>query len=207
MFDISLKASGGAAALAFVSLLGLAGPASAVPINSAAGNTNCTTSDPAPATACTTVEIGPHPAWKNPAEVSPAVWISYAETGFDGNHLAPPSDTSVVMTIQEVLTDVIANSLTFTTWADDTAAVFIDGTPVFPGNFTQGTCAVGPIGCEPDEFFTFSGPLAAGDHTITWQVFQVGTGDTPAGNPFGLLYTGSYEQREVVDAPEPIRSV
>ena len=64
---------------------------------------------------------------------------------------------------------------------------------------------MGLLAASRVSFLPFSGPITAGDHTITWEVFQVGTDTTSSNsNPFGLLYTGSYEQREVVDAPEPV---
>ena len=42
--------------------------------------------------ACTTVEIGPHALWQGNDPNPPGyggVWVSYAETGVDGNILAP----------------------------------------------------------------------------------------------------------------------
>jgi hypothetical protein len=54
---------------------------------------------------CTTVEIGPHPAWQSPDPTSPGyggVWVSYDETGYDGTVVAPTSDLPIFSIIETV---------------------------------------------------------------------------------------------------------
>ena len=146
--------------------------------------------------------IGVHSAWEpnhNGVGESGAVWISYAQTGVGGGTLAPYAGTAVVMTVVETFNAAAGSTLNLAVWTDDTSRVLIDGVEVYAPNFTQSTCANGPVGCEPDEFglinFTF---VTDGLHTITFEAFQVGTGTTTDSNPFGLLYEGT-----VTSVPEP----
>ena len=75
-------------------------------------------------------------------------------------------------------------------------------------NFTQGTCAVGVLGCEPGEGFVLDDYNlgAAGLHTIQWYVYQVGVSTNPQENPFGLLYSGSTYEGETrcLDCTTPV---
>jgi hypothetical protein len=154
------------------------------------------------------VAITPHSAWQanNPGG-SGAVWISYANTGVGGSTLAPqagsatnPSGQAVIMTVTETFSAGIGATLAMQVWADDTARVLIDGVELIAGNFSQGTCATGSIGCEPNEFgqinYTFN---TDGIHTLAFEVFQVGSGTNPTDNPFGLLYAGTL----TAAVPEP----
>ena len=56
---------------------------------------------------------------------------------------------------------------------------------MFAPNFSQGTCAIGAIGCQPGEQgliqYTFA---TSGLHTIDIDIYQIG------GGPFGVLYSG-----------------
>jgi hypothetical protein len=138
------------------------------------------------------VLITPHPAWR-PNGVG--LWVSYANTGY-GQTTPPPNSTTTPLAIfYEVFTlptPSIAGSVTV--WADDTAAVFIDGVQIWWPNFTQGTCAAGPIGCEPNEGGAVSlAGLPAGQHTLRIDAYQVG------GVTFGVLYEGWVEP-----IPEPL---
>lgn len=146
---------------------------------------------------CTTVEVGPHPAWQSPDPTSPGyggVWVSYAETGYDGNVVAPTS-SDPIFTIIESFTITSAGSIDFYIWADDTADLYFNLSSatedlVFGANFAQGTCAAGQIGCEPNEFFNLTRDLAPGTYDITMSVYQIGTGTSNTSNPFGVLYSG-----------------
>jgi hypothetical protein len=80
-----------------------------------------------------------------------------------------------------------AGSLNLSVWADDTASVFLDGAEIAHGSFTQNVCAAEPIGCVPGLEGKINLALAAGDHTLEFQVFQVGS----SGSPFGLMFTGA----------------
>ncbi|TFH49832.1 MAG: PEP-CTERM sorting domain-containing protein [Lysobacterales bacterium] len=134
-----------------------------------------------------------------------AVWVSNADTGQGGALFQPGSVTAggdavldVIFRVTEEFTIAGGGHIDFTIWADDTARVFFDDVLVsIDPNFTQGTCAVGPIGCQPDEFFNFSMDIAAGIHKIAIDTYQVGTGTDTNSNPFGLLYSGE------VTVPEP----
>jgi len=171
-------------------------------IVSEAGDDCALTADPGGP--CTTVEIGPHPAWQpNDPLGNGAVWVSYAETGVDGETTPAPSTTVPIFTIVESFTLTSTGSLDFWIWADDTADLYFNLQGAGLGlikerNTIQDVCADGSIGCEADEFYNLSAAnLSPGTYDITMSVYQVGTGTSAASNPFGVLYSGS------VTVPEP----
>src|SRR5687767_9893326 len=116
---------------AVLSLVILSAPAHAglIILNSQPGLSNSLT----PAT----VAITPHPAWQpnNPANPwnstdKPAVWISYAGTGYGDPNFQPYNGTTPVVSIFENFTSA-AGILTLNVWADDTSQVLLDGVSVF----------------------------------------------------------------------------
>jgi hypothetical protein len=157
----------------------------------------------------TTVVVGEHPSWMDDAATTPhARWVSYADTGYGGTILAPqagsvanPDGQTPVITIDETFTGVAGGSLFVRFWADDTLRVLYNGVEVKSPTFTQQTCASMPIGCEPNEFWDLNAVLTGGPDTIQMIAYQVGNGTTPSANPFGILYSGSYQ--EVAPVPEP----
>jgi hypothetical protein len=176
------------------------------------GDVNCSTQG--------AVAIDAHPLWQsaNPFDTG-AEWISYADTGYGGDHLAPPNTnppawygptsgvpTPVIMTISETLSTPFGGALTsLVAWADDTVQIWLDGQVIAIPNFTQSICANGSPGCQPDEAYSLAAPIALlpGDHTLAFDVYQVGFGITTEANPFGLMYAGSYTASDVPPVPEP----
>ena len=155
----------------------LASPAAmAAPILSGDGAETCNGG------AC--VVVAPHPAWQAPGA---GQWISYADTGYGGDTLALPGS---MWTVTEAFSTAYQSLLRLTVWADDTARVLLNGVPLNVPNMTQGTCAVGPLGCEPGEQETFALQVAAGAHSLTFEVFQTGTGLDTISNPSALMYEG-----------------
>jgi hypothetical protein len=149
-----------------------------------------------------TVAITPHSAWEpnyptNPGDASDraAVWISFADTGFGGTHFQPSAGTAPVVTIFDTFHSG-AGMLSLYVWADDTAAVLLDGNLLMPAVFTQGVCSGQAIGCRPQDKGSISAALSEGQHTLSFVLYQVGTGTDTSSNPFGLLFTGT--------APGPI---
>ena len=185
------------AVVVFLALFGFVTPAAAFPIYSQVGTTVLH------GAILPAVDIGPHGAWQpNNPFGSDAIWISYAETGIDGNVVTPTSTAAPAMTALETFWVGAGGVLDLWVWADDTAAVrlYSDAfaTTLYTPNFSQSTCAAGSIGCEPNEFGEFHYTFAtAGSYTLAIDTYQVGTGSTNASNPFGLLYTGN------VTVPEP----
>lgn len=164
----------------------------AAPIVSGDGTETCVAGVPIGNGPCNVVIVDEHPLWQPSGT---GQWISYADTGYKGTVLAPPSGTTWVFSVFEQFTVIAPSSLTLSVWADDTAGVLLDGVMLAPltgsaPNFVQQTCAKGSLGCEPAEAGVFTSALTAGAHTLEFQVYQVGTGPTPALNPFGLLYEG-----------------
>lgn len=150
----------------------------------------------------TTVVINPHPAWQPAGD---AQWVSYANTGYGGSQLAPPSGTNAIMTVTEQFNAGAGSVLNLKIWADDTARVRLNGIEMIAPNFSQGTCANGSIGCEPHEFGLLSLVLLSGGlQTLQFDVFQVGTGQDTWSNPFGILYQGTVElSSHTEQVPEP----
>jgi len=180
-----------------------AGVANADVIIVSEAGTDCTLTADALAD-CTTVEIGPHPAWQdNDPLGNGAVWVSYDETGVDGTSTPDASTTDPIFTILESFTLTGTGSLDFWIWADDTADLYFNAQGgslelIKGANFSQDTCADGSIGCESDEYYNLSvANLGPGTYDITMRIYQVGTGTSPSSNPFGVLYSGR------VAVPEP----
>lgn len=137
-------------------------PAAALPIVSGDGNETCN------GAACAVIQ--PHPAWQAPGA---GQWISYADTGMSG-FVAPSTTATPLFTVVETFSTAYRSLLDLMVWADDTARVRLNGVALNMPNFTQGTCAVGPLGCEPGEGEAFSVEVAAGQHTLAVDVYQVG---------------------------------
>lgn len=149
-----------------------AAPAWSMPIVSGDGTETCNGGP------CVTIQ--PHPAWQPPGA---GQWISYADTGV-GGIVAPSTTASPLFTVVEQFTAAYRSMLDLTVWADDTAQVFLNGVALNVPNFAQGTCAIGPLGCEPGEGEAFSVEVDAGQHTLAIDVYQVGAVTT------GAMYEG-----------------
>jgi hypothetical protein len=148
-------------------------------------------------TSFTTVSIGTNPAWE-PAGPIPPIWVSYAETGqgganfqpFGGADLANPDVTKWIFQVFQPIAagDTFAH---IQVWADDTAAVYLDGVSQKAPVFTQSTCSGQPIGCRPQDVGTFDLTLDPSvPHMLRFDVYQVGTGENTTDNPMGLLFEG-----------------
>ena len=187
----------------FVLIVGVYSQAWAIPIISGDGTETCISGTPlgGASVGCTISLIDDHNLWKQngDADLNGATWISYANTGVGGDTLAPLAGTTSIFTVTETFEANIGYMLDLHVWADDTAAVFIDGISLFSPNFSQNVCANGTIGCEPDEFGSISYAFnSSGSHSLSFDVYQVGTGTNPNSNPFGLLYSGTLSP-----VPEP----
>ena len=188
--------------------MGLSATAFAVPIISGGGTASCTVGDAFSnaGDSCNLQEVDPHPSWapgNSPYEGS--VWVSYSDTGYDGEVLAPrkgsagnPDGEQSIMVVTETFTLGTSGILDFWIWTDDTSDLILNGDMIKAANFTQSVCANGPIGCEVDEGYNFITTLGAGTHSLEMVSYQVGSGTTTKSNPFGLLYSG-----KVTEVPEP----
>lgn len=200
---------------------GLATSALATPIESGSGSASCELNAAIfGSSVCALETITPHALWQQPAvgdlSSSGAVWVSYANTGISGDNLLAPtpddttatpddlSSTPWLMKVTESFTvGAGGGSILLQTWADDTAAIFLDNVLQITANFSQGTCAAGLIGCEPNEYFLLDMGLTAGTHSIDFYVYQLGTDRNPAANPFGLLYSGDVTSVTLQEVPAP----
>lgn len=182
----------------FVLIIGMNGQVLAIPMISGDGTETCIDGT----SACSLQTISVHGAWEtNNPNGNGAQWISYADTGVSGGTLAPPSGTTSIFTVTESFSTNIGDMLYLDVWADDTAEVFLNNISIFSANFTQSTCANGSIGCQPGENGIISHTfVSSGLQTLSFDVFQVGTGTSNRANPFGLLYSGTLTSASV---PEP----
>lgn len=154
------------------------------------------------------------PLWAQPSGDG-ATWVSFENTGWISTYpftpnLVPnagctPSSEPKTGSCQpnteffEQFTDSGTNLvLTLTVWADDTAAVYLDGTLIMSPGFAQETA--GDI-CEPSGV-TCTGAgtteiidITPGTHTLEFDVYQM------AGGPFGLMYDGTVTGTSPI--PEP----
>ena len=190
---------------AFVLIIGMNGHVLAIPMISGDGTETCVSGAPLGGASvdCSITLIDDHNLWKQngDADLNGATWISYANTGVGGNTLAPLINDTSIFTVIETFEANIGDMLYLDVWADDTAEVFLDGVSLFSPNFSQNICANGTIGCQPDENGTISHTFtSSGTFSLSFDVYQVGTGTNPNVNPFGLLYSGALTSASV---PEP----
>jgi len=147
------------------------------------------------------------PEWTLPT--GGADWISYENSGWStitNSAIITVPNTSSQNTPSAVFTQTFTDvnsplDLSITVWADDSAAVFLDGTQISGNaNFTQTPgiyCAPTGITCDGlGSTFTVNN-LAAGTHTLTFDVYQVG------GGSFGLMYSGTVTDNAQTLTPEP----
>lgn len=148
-----------------------------------------------------TVAIGVHPWWQpNFPDDSEAVWISYADTGYDGAVYQPNSIPAPAVAIsQDFVVDGPA-TLRLKVWADNTTWVFLDGLQLVNQKDD------GPA-FFPDAFGLYAKILTPGAHLLTFEVLQGEDSHNTLDNPFGLLYTGTANSAGVHDptsnVPEP----
>jgi len=157
----------------------------------------------------TTVAITPHPFWEPNNPVNPgdpndtsAVWISYEDNGYGGSQFQQTEGTKPVVTVFDTFSSD-PGMLTLDVWADDTADVILDGTYLAHAVFTQSVCSGQAIGCQPQDDGVFNVPIGAGQHTLQFVMYQVGTGTDTYSNPFGLLFTGTAPADPPSPVPEP----
>jgi len=165
------------------------------------------------------VAIAPHGAWQpNNPNNTDAVWISYALTGVSPNNVVAPThspnppapgDFTPTMRITEDLWAGVGDTLSLRVWADDTAKVYLwnglSAALLFDHTtWQQSTCETFPISCGPTQFgainYTFE---TAGNYTLYFDAYQIGTGATNDSNPFGVLYEGSLTSA----VPEPVSTL
>jgi hypothetical protein len=157
------------------------------------GGTGCGPADPV-------FNLIPDPAWQNPALTSQPLssWVSYDAA--HGQDTFGPANNVVSETaiFQYAFTLATSSVLSFSVWADDTAGVFLDGAELIAARTAAdlGTsCVNQPVGCTPGNGANFANILlAAGDHALTFNTFQLGGDFTP----FGVLLAG-----ELTATPEP----
>jgi len=186
-----------------VLIIGMNGQVLAIPIISGDGTETCVSGAPLGGASvdCSITLIDDHDLWKQngDADLNGATWISYANTGVGGDTLAPLIDDTSIFTVTETFEANIGDMLYLDVWADDTAEVFLDSVSLISPNFTQNICANGSIGCQPGENGTISHTFtSSGTFSLSFDVYQVGTGTNPNINPFGLLYSGA-----LTSVPEP----
>jgi PEP-CTERM motif len=158
------------------------------------------------------------PAWApngQNADGMPYLWVSYADTGSNCTNLGtcppnttvPPdgsmgSPTAIFKQTFDLPFASNAGSISF--WADDTAAVYVDGVEWIPPSGVLGpACTASGIGCMADHDVTLnfgvgSGlvDLGAGSHTIQIDAYQLW------GGPFGVMYGGEITS-SATTTPEP----
>lgn len=133
------------------------------------------------------VLITPHPAWA-PNQPSGAQWVSFRDTGYGGTPLVANSEVNPAASFYEYFTLPKLTGINLDVWADDTAEVIINGHTLIAPNFTQDTCAKGPVGCEDKDVFhvrVSAADLSAGPNVLVVNAYQTG-GDT-----FGVMYQAS----------------
>ena len=155
-----------------------------------------------------TMNIASNPAWAAPFTGSS--WVSTASTG---NPSAPgyvvfPNGTNILFA-QSFLLDGIVTNASLSVLADDTAAVFVNGTQIFAPSMgpSNNACAGTAIGCLVSTIKTFGtadlSPFLnpGAQNTIQFQVFQI------AGGSFGLDYAGQITTQSITTqltaTPEP----
>lgn len=145
----------------------------------------------APTSTAVSAQPGP---W---AAETTGTWISHVDSGVGDASVLP----GTVVTFSKVIDFGAGSLLTLQVWADDTAGVFLGGLPLLPvggglapNPMLDAACAAGKLGCETDEFGSFS-EFRSGVHTLSIQVSQLFLAEP---TPFGALAEG-----DLAAIPEP----
>jgi hypothetical protein len=147
------------------------------------------------------------PNW-TPDQGDGSSWVSFENTGWQiiagmgsavttlGNAPGPSSPNARFF---QTFTDNNGTTLTgnLLVWADDTAAVYLDGALLMGPNFTQGmaNCSLGITCIGAGTLVPFSVP--SGTHTLEFDVYQTGSWT------YGLMYDGTVTDNAVATLPEP----
>jgi hypothetical protein len=151
---------------------------------------------------------GLEPAWVADRQDG-ASWISFDNTGWQsiggvGSAVitlpnATPGDPNAIF--YQTFTDSAGTLLTgsISVWADDTAAVYLDGALLLAPNYSQAS-----TNCAPDDAVTCnnSGMTAnftttPGTHILSFDVYQTGSWT------YGVMYDGSVTDNGSSATPEP----
>jgi hypothetical protein len=145
------------------------------------------------------------PAW-TPNQGDGSSWISFENTGWQviagvGSTVitlpnsSPPGPPNAKF--YQPFTDNSGSLLTgsIRVWADDTAAVYLDGVLLMAASNTQqpGQCSDGITCTGPGTLINFT--AAPGTHTLEFDVYQLG------GSTYGVMYDGLVSDNAGV--PEP----
>jgi len=177
-------------------MLAAAGPASAtsIALDSAAGLPFTSTGTGGDCRSSgSTVTVTPVSAWASALPGSS--WISCAQTGNNG--LTIPN--GAIVTINEAFTiptGDVGTGGTVDVFADDTAAVYLNGTELMAPDLTNGsTCAAGAIGCITQNMGVIALPSGlTGHNTFTVAFYQTN------GDGSGADWAGNYS---IDPSPEP----
>ena len=133
-----------------------------------------------------------------------AQWISFMDTGVKGAFLPNSFSTPVAVFYQTFASANPSNNAfdgSVSVWADDTAAVYLNGVLLAAPSFTLGVnCTIGGIGClrTASETLTFSGATGPNQvQTLEFDVYQLG------GYTTGLMYDGTVNFFDPPAAPVP----
>lgn len=161
---------------ACVFAMAIPSPVSAILIISGDGTETCTQGPALGSGPCDVQTINPATVWQpNNPDGNGALWISYADTGRPGTVTAPPG---FVATFTETFSTNIGDVLDLSVWADNTAAVLIDGITLISANFTSDAyCADGPIGCEVGEPGVM--PAARNSSEFSPSMWSISTSSAP----------------------------
>jgi len=179
---LAVSAATGAASAASIALDSGAG----LPFTSTGTGGDCLASG-------STVTITPVSAWASALPGS--AWISCAQTGNNGVSIP----NGAIVTINEAFTVPTGEAGTGGTvdvFADDTAAVYLDGTQLIAPDLAPGsTCAPGIIGCTTPHMGVITLPSGlTGANTFTVAFYQTN------GDGSGTDWAGSYT---LDPSPEP----
>jgi hypothetical protein len=147
------------------------------------------------------------PGW-TPDQGDGSSWVSFENTGWQiiagmGSAVTTlpnaPGPTSPNARFLQTFTDNNGTTLTgnLLVWADDTAAVYLDGTLLTGPSFVQGVknCSLGITCTGAGTSVPFTVP--SGTHTLEFDVYQTG------GWTYGLMYDGTVTDNAVDSMPEP----
>jgi hypothetical protein len=182
--------------LCALSTLAVSAFGATISLNSSAAETKNSTSS-------ATLNIAPNPLWAK--AITGSSWVSNTQSGNpSGAGYVSPANGTVVSFLDTFTINGTPTSGSIQVFADDTAAVFLNGVNLTPlaatvGN-TYSTCSNFTIGCTPATMATvnLASQLHSGVNILSFSVEQL------AGVSFGLDYSGAVSYTPSTTAtPEP----